>query len=471
MFEKITENLTNISNRLRGRAHLSEENIEEVLRELRVALISADVALPVVRDIINNVKTEAIGQKVLQSLSPGQMFIGIFHKQIEKTLGVGEPAWQLRAASPAVILMAGLQGVGKTTQTAKIANWFLKQKKKVLVVSCDCNRPAAIAQLTTLANQVGCDVFTLPNQHTEKPEHIAKLALKEAKARLFDILIVDTAGRLSIDDELMYELANINDVLKPDEAWLTVDAMQGQDAINTAQAFSEKIKITGLILAKADGDSRGGAILSARMVTGAPIRFAGTSEKIDGLEYFDAKRMADRIIGMGDIIGLFEAAQANIDEKVAQNFTNKIRKGKGLTLFDFREQLAQMRKMGDMESILSKMPQQIQQIAKNTPQQFAEKEISRMQGIIDSMTNRERQFPDLLKASRKKRIAEGSGTTVQEVNKLLKQFEQMEKITKKFKGGLSSLGNLAGGLGGMGGMGGLGGMANLNNLKNLFGKK
>lgn len=464
MFEKISESFTNISNRLRGRAHLTEENLDEVLRELRIALIEADVALPVVREFVTQVKEQAIGQKVLQSLTPGQMFVGIFNSQLEKTLGIDEPIWHLRSAAPAVILMVGLQGVGKTTQSAKLAHWFAQQKKKVLLVSTDRYRPAAIEQLATLAGQINVPCFSLPNQSSQTVEAIASAALSEAKARLYDVLIVDTAGRLAIDEMMMNETASLAETLKPDETWLTVDAMQGQDAINTAKAFSEKIKITGLILSKADGDSRGGAILSAKMVTGAPIRFSGTSEKVDGLEFFDAKRMASRITGMGDIVGLFEQAQANVDLKVASKFTDKLRKGKGFDLSDFREQLVQMRKMGDLDSILEKMPAQIQQMAKKSSQQFADKEIRRMQGIIDSMTAREKQFPDLLKASRKKRIAEGSGTTVQEVNKLVNQFEQMQKMTKKFKGGMANLANMAN-------LGGMGGLGNLANLKNLFGKK
>lgn len=470
MLDQITEKLSDITQRLRGRAHITEANIDEILRDIRLALLEADVALPVVRDLITKVKTESLGQSVHKSLSPGQMFVGIFQQALEKTLMAGEgeegEGWQLRASAPAVILMAGLQGVGKTTQTGKIALWLKKQKKKVLVVSCDAYRPAAIDQLKTLAGQIEVDFFAPPDSAKNSegkldPVKIAKLALTEAQNRLYDVLMVDTAGRLSIDEAMMAELQALANLLNPAETFLVIDAMQGQSALETAKVFAERVKITGLVMSKADGDSRGGAILSAKMVTGAPIRFTGISEKVDGLELFSAKRMAERILGMGDMVGLFESAMSNIDAEVVEKFAQKLKKGKGFDLIDFREQVVQMRKMGGMDSLLEKMPQHIRKMAQNVPQQLDDKTVGRLQGIIDSMTPKERQSPDLIKASRKKRIAAGSGTTVQEVNKLLSQFEQMAKLGKKFKG-MGALANMMGGMGPgadrLKGLGGLSGM-------------
>jgi signal recognition particle subunit SRP54 len=467
MFEQLSEKFTEISKRLRGQAHMTEANLDDILRELRLSLLEADVALPVVRDFLSKVKEESVGKEVLKSLTPGQMFVGIFHQQLQQTLGGSESTpWSLRAAAPAVILMAGLQGVGKTTQTAKLARWLKNQKKRVLVVSCDAYRPAAIEQLKTLAEQVEVDFFPPPPvainaQGKIDPLQVALMALNDAKQRLYDVLIVDTAGRLSVDEAMMSELAAIENAIHPDETFLVIDAMQGQNALATAEAFAGRVTVSGLILTKADGDSRGGAVLSARMVTGAPVRFAGVSEKMDGLEVFDAKRMADRIVGMGDMVGLFESAVAHIDQEAALKFAHKLGKGKGFSLNDFRAQLVQMRKMGGLESILEKMPSEVKKMVEKMPQQFADREVARMQGIIDSMTKRERRYPDLIKASRKKRIANGSGTSVQEVNKLLSQFEQMEKMGKKFKG----MGGMLAKLGVGGGMGaGSPDMASMNHL-------
>lgn len=471
MFDQISEKFHDLANRLRGKAHLTEANLDEILREIRLSLLEADVALPVVRDFIAQVKEVALGKQVLKSLTPGQMFVGIFHQQLEMLLSGGatqEKSWSLRVAAPAVILMAGLQGVGKTTQSAKIALWMKQQKKKVLLVSCDTYRPAAIEQLKTLAGQINVDFFS-PPQSTEVdgrfiPQGIALAALEEAKKRLYDVLIVDTAGRLSVDEAMMSELAEIENAIKPDETWLTIDAMQGQNALSTATAFAGRVKITGLVLTKADGDARGGSLLSARIVTGAPVRFTGVSEKMDGLELFDAKRMADRILGMGDMVGLFEHASANVDQEAVNRFAKKLKKGKGFDLSDFREQLAQMRSMGGIESLLDKMPMDIKKMAQKVPGQFADREVARMQGIIDSMTPKERRFPDLIKAARKKRIASGSGTTVQEVNRLLNQFEQMEKMAKKFKGMGGMLAKMGGGLGGLMG----GNMPNINQISSMI---
>lgn len=473
MFDQITEKFHALSKRLRGQAHLSDNNLEEILREIRLVLLAADVALPVVRDFLAQVKNQAIGQEVLKSLTPGQMFIGIVHQQLQKMLGIDEKAWELRAAAPAVILMAGLQGVGKTTQSAKIGRWLKHQKKKVLLVSADAYRPAAVEQLRTLAAQIEVDFFAPPADKLLAngrfdPIAIAESALTFAQQHLYEVLIVDTAGRLSVDESMMKELSDLEKRLNPAETFLTIDAMQGQNALATASAFAGRVRLTGLVITKTDGDARGGAVLSARMITGVPIRFAGISEKMEGLERFDARRMADRIVGMGDMVGLFEQAVANVDQTVVDKFAQKLKKGKGFDLSDFRAQIVQMRKMGGMESLLEKMPMEVQKIANKVPHSFADREIAHMQGIIDAMTPRERINPELIKASRKKRIAQGSGTTVQEVNKLLNQFAQMEKMSKKLKGMGGLLAKMGGLGGGLGGMGGLGTMSDLGKYSSLL---
>jgi signal recognition particle subunit SRP54 len=434
MLQNLTDRLSRVVKTMRGQARLTEENTAEMLREVRLALLEADVALPVVKELIANIKAKALGEDVVGSLSPGQALVGVVQKELTAIMGDPE-AGQLNLATqpPAVILMAGLQGAGKTTSVGKLAKWLKDtQKKKVLTVSCDIYRPAAIAQLKTVTEQAGADFF--PSTENQQPADIARDALDWARRHYHDVLIIDTAGRLGIDEAMMQEISTLHQLVKPIETLFVVDAMLGQDAINTAKAFHETLPLTGVILTKLDGDARGGAALSVRHITGVPIKFAGVAEKLDGLEPFDASRMASRILGMGDILALVEQAQKSVDVEQAQKLAEKLKKG-GFDLNDFRMQITQMRQMGGMSNLIDKLPAQFAQAAAKQDMGVAEKQIRRTQGIIDSMTPQERRKPELLKASRKRRIAAGAGVQVQEVNRVLAQFEQMQSMMKQFKGG------------------------------------
>ncbi|MEO0047125.1 MAG: hypothetical protein RLZZ410_84 [Pseudomonadota bacterium] len=434
MFQNLTDRLSRVVKTMRGQARLTEENTAEMLREVRLALLEADVALPVVKELIANIKAKALGEEVIGSLSPGQALVGVVQKEL--TAIMGDPrAGQLNLAAqpPAVILMAGLQGAGKTTSVGKLSKWLKDtQKKKVLTVSCDVYRPAAIAQLQTVSEQAGADFF--PSNENQKPADIARDALDWAKRHYHDVLIIDTAGRLGIDQAMMQEISELHSLVNPIETLFVVDAMLGQDAINTAKAFHETLPLTGVILTKLDGDARGGAALSVQHITGVPIKFAGVAEKLDGLEPFDAERMASRILGMGDILALVEQAQKSVDIEQAQKLAEKLKKG-GFDLNDFRMQITQMRQMGGLGNLIDKLPAQFAQAAAKQDMGVADKQIRRTQGIIDSMTPQERIKPELLKASRKRRIAAGAGVQVQEVNRVLAQFEQMQSMMKQFKGG------------------------------------
>ena len=434
MASALTEKLSRLVKEIRGQARITESNVADMLREVRMALLEADVALPVVRDFIARVKERALGQEVLGSLSPGQALIGIVNRELAATMGEGVADINLAAQPPAVILMAGLQGAGKTTTTAKLAKHLIeKRRKKVLTVSGDVYRPAAIEQLKTVTAQAGAEWF--PSTPDQKPVAIALAALDYARKHFFDVLLVDTAGRLAIDEALMQEIRELHSAINPVETLFVVDAMQGQDAINTARAFKEALPLTGIILTKTDGDSRGGAALSVRQVTGAPIKFAGTSEKIDGLEVFDAERHAGRILGMGDILALVEQVTSGVDMAAAQKLAAKVKSGGGFDLNDFLAQIQQMKQMGGLSSLMDKMPASIAAKAGQMDMGRAEKDIQRKQGIIHSMTPLERRKPELIKATRKRRIAAGAGVQVQEVNRMLKEFEQMQDMMKKMKGG------------------------------------
>ena len=438
MLENLTQRLSRVIKTIRGEARLTEANISEALREVRMALLEADVALPVVRDFIAAVKEKALGEEVIGSLTPGQALVSVVHRERTALMGGENAALDLAAQPPAVILMAGLQGSGKTTTSGKLAKLLLEQKKKVLLVSCDVYRPAAIEQLKLLAAQVGVDFF--PSDGTQKPVDIANAALQYAKSHYQDVLIVDTAGRLAIDEAMMQEIGQIHAAVHPVETLFVVDAMQGQDAINVAKAFSEALPLTGVVLTKLDGDSRGGAALSVRHVIGKPIKFAGTSEKIGGLEPFHPERMAGRILGMGDILSLVEEARKGVDQEEAIKLAEKFRKGKGFDLEDFKAQIAQMRKMGGLSSLIDKLPAQLAQAAQAQSADAGETQMRRTEGIINSMTRLERARPELIKASRKRRIATGAGASVQEVNRLLAQFEQMQKMMKQMqKGGMQKM--------------------------------
>ncbi len=434
MASALTEKLSRLVKEIRGQARITESNVADMLREVRMALLEADVALPVVRDFIARVKEKALGQDVLGSLSPGQALIGIVNRELAATMGEGIADINLAAQPPAVILMAGLQGAGKTTTTAKLAKHLIeKRRKKVLTVSGDVYRPAAIEQLKTVTAQAGAEWF--PSTPDQKPVAIALAALDYARKHFFDVLLVDTAGRLAIDEALMLEIRELHAALKPVETLFVVDAMQGQDAVNTAKAFKEALPLTGIILTKTDGDSRGGAALSVRQVTGAPIKFAGTSEKLDGLEVFDAERHAGRILGMGDILALVEQVTSGVDMAAAQKLAAKVKSGGGFDLNDFLAQIQQMKQMGGLSSLMDKMPASIAAKAGQMDMGRAEKDIQRKQGIIHSMTPLERRKPELIKATRKRRIAAGAGVQVQEVNRMLKEFAQMQDMMKKMKGG------------------------------------
>ncbi|MBK1687078.1 signal recognition particle protein [Rubrivivax gelatinosus] len=433
MASTLSDRLSRLVKTMRGQARITEGNVQDMLREVRMALLEADVALPVVRDFIARVKDKALGQEVAGSLNPGQALVGIVHKELAATMGDGVADLDLAVQPPAVILMAGLQGAGKTTTTAKLAKHLIeRRRKKVLTVSADVYRPAAIEQLKTVTKQAGAEWF--PSAPEQKPRDIALAALDHARRHYFDVLLVDTAGRLAIDEALMAEIRELHATLKPVETLFVVDAMQGQDAINTARAFKEALPLTGIVLTKLDGDSRGGAALSVRQVAGAPIKFAGVSEKIDGLEVFDAERHAGRVLGMGDIVALVEEVQKGVDLKEAQKLADKVKSG-GFDLNDFLSQISQMKKMGGLAGLMDKLPSQITAKAKGADMDKAERDVRRMEGIINSMTALERRKPELIKASRKRRIAAGAGVHVQEVNRLLNQFEQMQGVMKKMKGG------------------------------------
>jgi len=444
MLDTLTGRLAKIVKQIRGEARLTETNIQDALREVRIALLEADVALPVVKHFTEAVRAKALGEEVVGSLTPGQALVGVVHRELAALMGEANAGLSLAVQPPAVILMAGLQGSGKTTTVGKLALLLKDQKKKVLTVSCDVYRPAAIEQLKTVAGQVGADFIT--SSAAEKPIEIAKRAVEYARTHYLDVLIVDTAGRLAIDEQMMQEIAALHAELKPAETLFVVDAMQGQDAVNVARAFGERLPLTGVILTKLDGDARGGAALSVRHVTGKPIKFAGVGEKLTGLEPFHPERMASRILGMGDILSLVEEAHARIDLDEAKKVADKVRKGKSFDLEDFKSQISQMKKMGGMASLLDKLPAQLAgQI--NPAQLQDDKQLRRIEGIINSMTPQERARPELIKATRKRRIAAGAGVPVQAVNQLLKQFEQMQKMMKMMKGG-----NLARMMRGMKGM-------------------
>ena len=433
MLENLTARLTRIVKTIRGEARLTEANVQEALREVRVALLEADVALPVVKDFIAAVKDKALGEAVVGSLSPGQALVGVVHRELARLMGEAHVGLDLAVQPPAVILMAGLQGSGKTTTAAKLARLLREDsRKKVLVVSCDVYRPAAIEQLKTVAAQAGVDF--LPSAGDERPADIARRAREHARLRYYDVLIVDTAGRLAIDQPMMQEIAELEAILEPAETLFVVDAMQGQDAVNVARAFGDALPLTGIVLTKLDGDARGGAALSVRQVTGKPIKFAGTGEKLGALEAFHPERMASRILGMGDIVSLVEEAHKQVDLEEAQRVAEKIKRGKGFDLEDFKQQVQQMKKMGGIAALADKLPAQI--AGQIDPAKLQDtRQFARIEGIINSMTGRERAHPDIIKASRKRRIATGAGVPVQEVNRLLRQFEQMQKMMKLMKGG------------------------------------
>ncbi|MEO7335255.1 MAG: signal recognition particle protein [Caldimonas sp.] len=458
MASNLTDRLSRVVKTMRGQARITEENVQDMLREVRMALLEADVALPVVRDFIARVKDRALGAEVVGSLSPGQALVGIVNRELAATMGEGVADLDLATQPPAVVLMAGLQGAGKTTTTAKLAKYLIeKRRKKVLTVSADVYRPAAIEQLKMVTRQAGAEWF--PSAATDAPLDIARAALDYARRHYVDVLLVDTAGRLAIDEKLMAEIKALHAALKPVETLFVVDAMQGQDAINTARAFKEALPLTGIVLTKMDGDSRGGAALSVRSVTGVPIKFAGISEKLDGLELFDAQRHAGRVLGMGDIVGLVEEVQKGVDLASAQRLADKVKAGDSFDLNDFLAQISQMKKMGGLAGLMDKLPSQLTGKAGNmapADMDRAERDVRRMEGIICSMTPLERRKPDLLKATRKRRIATGAGVQVQEVNRLLNQFGQMRDMMKKMKGGgMMKMMKRMGGMKALGGMGGM----------------
>lgn len=437
MLDNLSGRLSRVIKTIRGEARLTETNVQDALREVRMALLEADVALPVVRDFVARVKEKALGQDVAGSLTPGQALVGVVHDELTALMGGSSATLDLAVAPPAVILVAGLQGSGKTTTTGKLAKLLLDDyRKKPLLVSCDVYRPAAIEQLATLALQVGADFF--PSSTGEKPLAIVLAALDHARRHYHDVLLVDTAGRLAIDEQMMSEIAELHDALKPVETLFIVDSMQGQDAVNVARVFSEALPLTGIVLTKLDGDARGGAALSVRQVTGKPIKFAGVGEKLNGLEAFHPERMASRILGMGDVLSLVEEARKSVDVDEARKLAEKVKRGKGFDLEDFKQQIAQMRKMGGLSALVDKLPAQLAQAAQSS--QVDEGQMRRLEGIINSMTPQERARPELMKASRKRRVAAGAGVTVQEVNRLLTQFEQMQKMMKQMqKGGLQKM--------------------------------
>ncbi len=458
MASNLTERLSRLVKTMRGQARITESNVQDMLREVRMALLEADVALPVVRDFVARVKEKALGQEVVASLTPGQVLVSIVQKELAATMGEGVADLDLATQPPAIILMAGLQGAGKTTTTAKLAKHLIeKRKKKVLTVSADVYRPAAIEQLKTVTGQAGAEWF--PSTPDQKPRDIAAAAIDYARKHYFDVLLVDTAGRLAIDEALMAEIRDLHAQLKPVETLFVVDAMQGQDAVNTAKAFKDALPLTGIVLTKMDGDSRGGAALSVRQITGVPIKFAGVSEKIDGLEVFDADRHAGRVLGMGDIVALVEEVQKGVDIEAAQRLAEKVKSGADFDFNDFLSQISQMKKMGGLSGLIDKLPTELASKAGQTDMDKAERDMRRMEGIISAMTAKERRQPALLmdgktKASRKRRIAQGAGVQIQDVNRLLNQFEQMQTMMKKMKGGgLFKMMKRMGGMKGLPGMG------------------
>jgi signal recognition particle subunit SRP54 len=438
MLDNLTNRLSKVIKTLRGEARLTESNVADALREVRMALLEADVALPVVKDFIAAVKQKAMGEEVIGSLTPGQALVGVVQRELARLMGGENAVLNLAVIPPAVILMAGLQGSGKTTTSGKLAKFLAEEKKKPLLASCDVYRPAAIEQLRTIAGQLQVDFFeSTPGQ---KPLEIALAALDYAKKHYNDVLIVDTAGRLAIDAAMMQEIAELHAALSPVETLFVVDAMQGQDAVNVAKVFSEALPLTGVILTKLDGDARGGAALSVRQVTGKPIKFVGVGEKLAALEAFHPERMAARILGMGDVLSLVEEARKSVDVEEAQKLADKIKRGKSFDLEDFKRQIGQMRKMGGLSSMIDKLPAQLAQAAQAQSADMGEKQMRRIEGIINSMTRQERTHPDLMKATRKRRVAAGAGVQVQEVNRMLKQFEQMQKMMKQMqKGGMAKM--------------------------------
>jgi len=438
MFSNLSERLSGVVKNLRGRARLTEENIEAALRDVRMALLEGDVALPVVKSFIEQVRERALGAEVIGNLTPGQALIRVVRDELTHLMGDANVGLDYAVEPPMVILMAGLQGAGKTTTAAKLARLLIQDKKKVALVSCDVYRPAAIEQLEILAGQVDAEFY--PTDLTQKPQQIAAAARAKARTQFIDVLIVDTAGRLAIDEQMMREVADIHAAVNAHETLFVVDAMTGQDAVNTAQAFNATLPLTGVILTKADGDARGGAALSVRQVTGKPIKFVGVGEKIDALEAFHPDRMASRILGMGDVLSLIEEVEQKVDKDKAEKVARKLVKGKGFDLQDFRDQLTQMQSMGGLSSLMSKLPG-TSDLPAHVKDNVNDAELIKLGAIIDSMTLHERQFPAVIKASRKKRIANGSGTQVQDVNRLLKQFNQMQKMMKKMskKGALKNM--------------------------------
>ncbi|WP_330926214.1 signal recognition particle protein [Candidatus Sororendozoicomonas aggregata] len=459
MFENLTERLSHTLRSVTGKAKLTEDNIKDTLREVRMALLEADVSLPVVREFVNRIKERAVGQEVQSSLSPGQAFVKIVQNELINVMGAANDTLNLATQPPAVILMAGLQGAGKTTSVAKLGK-FLKErhKKSVMVASADVYRPAAIKQLETLASETKLRFF--PSSTDQKPVDIANAAIQAAKVKHADVLIVDTAGRLHIDEGMMDEIKALHSAITPIETLFVVDAMTGQDAANTAKAFNEALPLTGVILTKADGDARGGAALSVRHITGKPIKFMGVGEKTDALEPFHPDRIASRILGMGDVLSLIEEAEMKLDRKKADRLASKLKKGRGFDLEDFRDQLLQMKKMGGITGVMDKLPG-MAGMGQQAPGQVDNKMFIQMEAIINSMTPKERTNPDIMNGSRKKRIAAGSGTQIQDINRLIKQHKQMSKMMKKVtkKGGMSKLMRGLGGMKGqMPGAGGLGAM-------------
>jgi signal recognition particle subunit SRP54 len=468
MFENLSERLSDSLKKISGKASLSEANIQDTLREVRMALLEADVALPVVKDFVEQVKQRAMGQEVNRSLNPGQQFLKIVQAELEKVMGEENESLDLAAQPPAVILMAGLQGAGKTTSAAKLSRYLSeREKKKVMVVSADIYRPAAIEQLKTLAAEVGAEFF--PSDTSQKPVDIVNAAIASAKTKFIDVLIVDTAGRLHIDGEMMAEIKQVHKAANPVETLFVIDAMIGQDAVNTAKAFNEALPLTGVILTKVDGDARGGAALSVRHITGKPIKFLGVGEKTDALEPFHPQRIASRILGMGDVMSLIEDVERKVDQKKAEKFAKKMAKGKGFDLEDLRDQLQQMNNLGGMAGLIDKLPG-MGNMALMAQQQNVTGQFGQMEAIIGSMTVKERRNPDILNGSRKRRITNGSGTTIQDLNRLLKQHKQMGKMMKKMKGkGMQNMmrgmgGAMGGGSGGIGGGGMGGGMPPMGGL-------
>ena len=454
MFENLSERLSDSLKKISGKASLSEANIQDTLREVRMALLEADVALPVVKDFVEQVKQRALGQEVNRSLNPGQQFLKIVQAELEKVMGEENESLNLAAQPPAVILMAGLQGAGKTTSVAKLSRHLQeREKKKVMVVSADVYRPAAIEQLKTLAGEVGAEFF--PSDTSQKPVDIVNSAIASAKTKFADVLIVDTAGRLHIDGEMMTEIKQVHKAANPVETLFVIDSMIGQDAVNTAKAFNEALPLTGVILTKVDGDTRGGAALSVRHVTGKPIKFLGVGEKTDALEPFHPERIASRILGMGDVMSLIEDVERKVDKKKAEKFAKKIAKGKGFDLEDLRDQLQQMNNLGGMAGMMDKLPG-MGNMAQMAQQKDVTGQFGKMEVIISSMTVKERRNPDILNGSRKRRITNGSGTTIQDLNRLLKQHKQMGKMMKKMKG--KGMQNMMRGMGGALGGGSGGGM-------------